>query len=415
MNRAHHLAVLSTLIATQVSGGGAAQAQGDVQGISPASIASDSASGKSLGTRDRLLQILVDDGFANVAVLIDDRRVAVSYENARYRDPRLALRRVAELLRPALTDGEELVLVPTIAAVPILSARFVNKQAPGGHLDFMPWAVSLDLSDVPPELLRTTRSSSSFGRIDVVLHPWFEASFGDFSNPVASRTGVAPEIRVALRPGLTVSAQALFTIQDDLPTGESRVRPGLVAVSQTMRLPRNVFVSASAGTFTPNHYGMDVEAAVYSANSRWSVGTEVGLTGATWFGSGDWSLSPLRERTALVTIAGRMPRYGVTVRGTAGVFLGAERGARLDVSRRFGEFELGWFGAAVEEGANGGFTLRIPLPQRRYAMPAPVRIRAAEWFRWQYRYHSSLAGRPYNKGSAADDVIRGFEVDLIGR
>ena len=106
----------------------------------------------------------------------------------------------------------------------------------------------------------------------MVVHPWFEASFGDYDEPVRSRTGVAPEVRIALRHGLRVSAQMLFTLQDDLPTGESRIRPGLVTLSQTLRLPRNVCVHATAGAFTPNRYGADLQARAYSPSGRWFAG-----------------------------------------------------------------------------------------------------------------------------------------------
>jgi hypothetical protein len=349
----------------------------------------------------RLSRLLVVDGFANVVVMVETERVVAAYENARYRDPRRALERVAELLLPEISDDQELVLVPTVTAIPILSARYARRSLPDEAPSPGPAMVSLDVSRLPPNLLRVPRASSSFGRLDLVVHPWFEASFGAYDNPVASRTGIAPELRIALRPGLTLSAQALLTIQDDIPTGESRVRPGLVVVDQTVRLPRNVFVSASAGAFTRDRYGVDVETAAYSANGRWSVGADLGLTGTSSFASLDWSFSPVGDPTALVTVAGRIPRYDLTVRTTAGVFLGDERGGRIDVVRRFGEFEIGWFGVASGGGANGGVTLRVPLPQRRYAVPRPLRIRAAEWFRLQYRYRGlASGGRSFDTGTS---------------
>jgi len=356
---------------------------------------------------DELVRILTGDGFANVAVVIDGRRVAVTYENARYRDPRRALARAAELLLPRLGVGQELVLVPSVTAIPIISARFSVTERPADESPPQPIGVSLDVSDLPPDLLKRPRASSQFGRVDVVVHPWFEASFGNYDNPIASRTGIAPEVRVAIRRGLVVSGQALFTIQDDLPTGESRVRPGMITVNQTARLPRSTFVSATAGTFTGNRYGVDLELATYSQNGIWSLGAELGLTGETSYDSQRWSFSRVNAPTALVTAAARVPRYAVTLHGAAGVFLADRRGARVDITRRFGEFELGWFGVASDRGANGGAMLRVPLPQRQYGKPAPLRIRTAESFPWQYRYNGFVTG-----GKAF--ISRGMLTELDG-
>jgi len=346
---------------------------------------------------DRLTRILVDDGYANVAAVVERERVSIVYENARYRDPRRGLRRAAELLQPEIAPGQELILVPTVTAVPLLSAHYCpNLAGPATEPVAAPARVSMDVSDLPTALLRARRSSSSFGRLDVVIHPWFEASFGDFDNPIASRTGIAPELRMALRPGLTVSAQALFTLQDDLHTGESRVRPGVVTVNQTVRLPRNLFVAATAGLFARNRYGIGTEITAYSIDTRWSLGAELGITGESSFINHQWGFTALNQPTALMTITHRLQQHGVTMRTTAGVFLPRERGARLDVVRKFGEFELGWFGVTTGRAANGGLTLRIPLPQQRYSFPAPVRLRSAETFVWHYRYSAAApSGQRY--------------------
>jgi hypothetical protein len=344
---------------------------------------------------ERLRRVLVEDGFANVQVAAGGGRVVAAYENTRYRDPRRGMHRVAELLREEAGAEPQLVLVPTVGAVPLLTAKFA--AGPG---DTHPVAVSMDVAAANAELRGARRGGSSFGRVDVAIHPWLEASFGDYDNPVASRTGVAPEARVALRPGLTVAAQALFTLQDDLPTGESRVRPGRVTVNQLARLPDNVLVSATAGAFTGNRYGADIEAAMYLANGRLSVGGELGLTSALSYGSEQWLYSTRSATTALLSAAIRLPMHGLEIRAAGGAFLGPDRGVRLDLLRRFGELELGWFAVATRDGENGGVSLRLPLPQTRYPRPGPVRVRAAESFPWQYRYLGPVSsGRAYDTGN----------------
>lgn len=363
---------------------------------------------RSTDLADRVTLALVRRGFANVAAVVDGPRVFVAFENTRFRDERRALREAAGLVLPELGEGRELVLVPTNRAVPLVAVRYAGDGPPA------PAGVSLDVSTLPPALRSAPRAGSSFGRIDVVVHPWFEAVFGDYGNPVASRTGVAPEIRVALGPGLGLSAQALVTLQDDLSTGESRVRPAVVALNRTVRLPRDVFVSATAGTFNPDRYGVDVEARAYLRNGRWSVGAQTGLTGAASYAADGWGFAPMRDPTALADLAWRSARHDLLLRATAGVFLGDERGVRLDVVRQFGELEVGWFVVRSPEGANGGAALRIPLLPARYAAPGPVRVRPAEAFRWQYRYQGFVpSARRYQTGHSLEDFHRRLNPDYV--
>lgn len=346
----------------------------------------------------RATQVLVAHGYANVAAIARGDCLFVTYENARFRDERRALRTAGELLSALIQEGQRVVLVPTHRSTPLVTAAFAGSRTAGaGDSDIMREDrtvayVSLDVNAVPRELLDAPRASSSLGRMDVVVHPWFQAVFGDFDNPVASRTGVAPELRMDVRPGLSVSAQVLVTLQDDVPTGESRVRPGLVTVNQRVRLPRNVFVSATAGLFNSDRYGADVETRVYFARGRLSAGAQLGLTGRASYAREGWDRTPMRDETALVDVAWHVRPYDLLLRATGGAFLADERGVRVDVARRFGELEIGWFLMASEEGNNGGLVLRIPLLPATYGRPAPIRLRAAETYRWQYRYEGLVPG-----------------------
>ena len=355
-------------------------------------------------------QTLTAGGFANVAALVDGQRVFVTFENTRYRDLRRALDEVAARLLPTLGAGDELVLVPTVDGVPLGTARYTGEgtvSAEPASADEPRTRTSLSLSGVPADLFSAPRASSSYGRIDVVVHPWFEASFGDYDEPVRSRTGVAPELRIALRRGLRLSAQMLFTLQDDLPTGESRVRPGLVTLSQKVRLPRNVFVHATAGAFTPNRYGADVQARAYSPAGRWFVGAELARTGLASYAADDWRLFAAEDHTTLIEAGWRDLRHGLTVQATAGAFLGDQQGIRLDVVRQFGEVDIGWFVTTSEQGRNGGATLRIPLGVPKHPRPGALRLRAADAFRWEYRYYGFVpGGRRFRTAQQPDDIAR---------
>lgn len=348
------------------------------------------------GRVGRIRDLLTTAGFADVAAAVSEQVVVVTYANTRYRDPRRALRHVAERVMPELRTGERLVLIPTLAQVPLASATY---RPPSPDAPDAPLSADEVALDVPEArlLCGVPRSSTGRGRIDVVIEPWLEASFGNYDNPVATRSGVAPSLQTELLPGLMATVQARVTLQNDLVAGESLVRPGLVTLRRVQRLSGNVFVAATAGLFTGNRHGLDAEATAATNDGRWRLGGSVGRTGASRYRADGWRAERPDETTALLTASHRMPRYDLTIRGTAGMFLGDHRGVRLDIIRRFGEAEIGWFGATSAQGSNGGFSLRIPLLQSRYSTPAPIRVRLGDAFRWEYRYRSGvLGGRAYS-------------------
>jgi hypothetical protein len=360
------------------------------------------------GAAERTTRLLAAHGFVNVAVWAAGDRVVATFENARYRDERRAILEAARLLSTEVPEHAELVLVAGIRGIPLVAARFV--APPGGEGRAGAPRISFDVSSLPPALSAAPRASSSFGRVALVVHPWLEAQFGDYDDPVRTRLGLAPELRMDVMRGLSASAQVLFTLRDELHSGESRVRPAVATLNQTVRLPRNAFLSATAGTFTRDRYGADLEGRIFSADGRLAVGAVAGLTGAARYDRGGWRFYRVDPPLALLDVAGRIARYDLVLQATAGRFLDGDRGVRLDVARRFGELEIGGFALRTEGGSNGGVTLRIPLPPRTHAATGPARLRVADAFRWEYRYHGlERAGRRYDTGSRLEELGRRFD------
>jgi hypothetical protein len=354
----------------------------------------------------RMVSRLVADGFMDVAAVQKGSRIAVRFQNTRYRDRRTALGAAAALARAEIPSGTELVLVVTDAGIPLLRATYPPAVGRADADAATRPRIVLRTDGVPADLLSVPRSMPSDRRVDLVVHPWFQANFSN-GNAVAARTGIAPQARVTLLRGLTFSAQALITLQDDVPTGESRVRPGWITLNQRLRLWDAVLVSATAGSFNPDRYGVDVEARAYSPDGRFSAGAEVALTGAAVYGAHDWYYTPVRDPMALADVAWRELAHGLTVRMTGGWFTPGEPSLRLDVARQWGTTEVGFFAVQGETEANFGFRLVVPLPGARYGRLGSFRMRPAETFPWEYRYHTrSAGGRMFRTGSAIDDEVR---------
>ena len=194
-------------------------------------------------------------------------------------------------------------------------------------------------------------------------------------------------------------AQLIVPLHNELRRSESRVRPGLVVINQLWRLPWNTFLSVSGGYFMPYRYGLDLRVATYLLRGRLALLGSLGRTGYA-FAEGHVLYYSDLDRTTYLASAWYRLRYADLSFGlTAGRFLYGDLGWRWDILRRFGEFRLGFFALLTELGRNGGFTLAVPLPQKKYSRPQGFRFRLARSFDWEYRYRGLRnPGKTYRTG-----------------
>ena len=245
-------------------------------------------------------------------------------------------------------------------------------------------------------------------QVDVLFHPQFKAQFGNFDDPIGveSQVNLAPEVRAALWKGMTVSGQLIIPLQNELEEEGNHWRPGLLTVSQFLRLPRDTFASATLGYFTRHRYGGDLEVRKYFANRRCAIGANLGYTGYALYREGIWYYSGVDLLTTFLNAGYWFPRFDLTLTATYGKFLYGDKGWRFDILRRFGEVDIGFFALTTETGSNGGFNFSIPFPRKSLSV-GPVRIGPAKEFPWEYRYKGlPNNGIRYKTGSSVDELER---------
>jgi hypothetical protein len=181
----------------------------------------------------------------------------------------------------------------------------------------------------------------------------------------------------------------------------------LIAINQTLRLPQNIFVSASLGYFTQNRYGLDVEAQKYFLNGQVALGGKFGHTGYASYFKGAWSYSPLAHQIMAVNSTTRLPRVDVSLRATYGKFLYQDSAWRVDLVRQFRETDFGFFVLRSQGELNTGFHFAVPIFPPKHLRAGRVRIRTAEYFAWEYRYKGfPNSGVVYDAGNSIHDFIQ---------
>lgn len=256
--------------------------------------------------------------------------------------------------------------------------------------------------------------NSSFGKIDLVVYPQIALANYRFDKLYIVDIRLAPAVEMPLWPGAMFTGQVIFPIYNNLKGEVDYIRPGILALSQWLRLNDNVFGCLSGGNFTENRMGVNAELRYYSNEGRWGIGARAGLTGSSTFYGGNWEVSHWKRVDYAVNAFFYEPAYQIQFDVIVGQYVYGDRGGRLDCTRHFGDVLVGVFAMYSGKEVNGGFHFSIPLPgrRRRRSKSFPVRVMLPEYFDWEYEaqtgpeYKKRRLGRAYKTNNENRDAYR---------
>jgi len=375
---------------------------------------------------DSISKMLSDEGFENVRTKIEGSDLMVAYENRRYRSQARGLAAALKTISHSgfIGNGFKFYLVLLHQEVPmvLVTLKFddyqnlINDVGGTNGLDES-IDVSLDYESVWEKFSSGAKLNRSNFKSDFVVIPQFRAQFGKFSHPVESNINLIPEYNVSVSKGLSLKAQMIIPVFNELDKESNVLRPGIMSVNQFIRLKDDVFFTATAGFFDKNRAGANVEMKKYFANGCFAIGADLGYTtDYSYTGINTEYLADQNFLTALLACEYRYQPYDLTGRLQAGNFLFNEPGVRFDLLRQFGEVSIGFFAMATESDLNGGFNFSIPIPPRKYTKPKYLRIRPAEKFSWEYRAKGlPTSGTMYNTEYDLFNLMSEFNPDYIKR
>lgn len=343
---------------------------------------------------------LVRAGFEGVYVCVENGEAVVHYEDRVYRYAVEGMRAVRETVESFLgADVVTVALVPHRLGLPLGTYRFPRRQL--GMLG----AVEPLLGVRPRPTAGAVRNPNRF-KLDAVLHPELEALFGNFDEAVQLRVGLAPALSVSLWPGMDLTGQLVFSIVNEIDDA-SPLQPGILAVSQSARLPYATFATLTAGYFTNNRYGLDARVQTFALNGRLHATARVGRTGFATYQDQTWFYGPLDVTTAHLDVgAVLLPQYALTAEVGYGQYLLGDRSFTFGLHRRFGEVQMGFRGLAGGDDLNVEARIVLPLPIAEHARPGRIRARTADRFPWAYRYRRlTRIGESYETAPGAPEWL----------
>jgi hypothetical protein len=377
---------------------------------------------RSVGTVEgRIQSALIRHGFENVAVIQDSASIVVTYENRLYRFEARAIREVLNLVAKEAESSARIVLIPQNRGVPLVAvsvdsnvrslAGYGNSgegNAPAGI------EVTLDVESYWKKLKNRLRVNSSTMKADIFVHPQFIARFGNIHDFIESQINLAPAVETSAWKGMSLSAQWIFPLQNELGYEGDYGRPGCLTLNQTVRLPSNTFISGTLGYFSAHRYGGDLEVKKFWKNGRWAAGVNAGCTAFAAYLKHVWYYSDRADWTYFLSGQYRFSKLDLTLKATWGKFIYHDKGVRLDVSRQFDEVDVGFFILRTGEGRNGGFSFSIPIFPSKRLSPGRVRISPAPYFPWSYWYKGMTDyGLQYQTQNNVDGFFKKLNPDFV--
>jgi len=358
------------------------------------------------------VRALVDKGFENVSVgRTADGGIDVRYENRIERWDLPAIGRVAEACRVAVDGDRPLAVTPLVRGVPVRTLTATADEW-GRFLAGLTSAAAfrerLAVSS-PRRSASSSRINSSHGRIDLALRPLIDVQLGIADDPFQTAVAVAPELTMSPLRGFLLTLQARYELQDDLDDFNSPLEPGRNTLSWNGRLPIGLEMVASAGTFPENRYGVVAEMGRYlEPGGRLEARIGGDYSGFYKFlKGGTVSYSDAGAWSGIGTLIGRIPDRELELIVAGGHFLTGDEGIRVDLLRRFGEVELGFFGVSTDKGDVGGFRFSVPLPARHWSRPSSIRLVTVPSFPFEYREDVTPIGRRVRAYDTLDRFRRG--------
>lgn len=328
---------------------------------------------------------LVTLGFENVCWGEDDNERVYVVENIAYRLNGVGLGKAIDLIQKSgMPEGKGCRLIVLDNNVPKISLYCgVNAQADTTEtveITREDWDVSYNLGESWELVKKQKKKNSSLFKVDVVVYPEFSFRNIKLSRMYDFLINLSPAVEVSLWKGSKFTAQLIIPVYNNYGYKYGSVRPGNISLSQTFRLPYNIFLTGTVGFFNNNRWGVDMDADYHFKNERFYLDARLSYTGY-----GEWgeykngvNIHPFKygcttkDMRFTFSIGGGYywAKFNTQVALHAERYLLGEYGGRLDIIRHFKYCSIGLYGMIVQyagnDGINGGFRFQVNLPPYRY-------------------------------------------------
>ena len=380
----------------------------------------------------QITEKLKDIGMENIQCVQTPGSTTVAFENNVYRGTYAGIGKAVTTCLESVSGGDlQLVVlenrIPRLCIVVPDSLVSAYKEGGIGLVQIYEcMQISVDTDNAMRVLKQSGKPvNTSAWKVDVVVYPDLFLENNTFDELYTYAINLNPAVEMALWKGAKATAQVILPVATNLTGEMKRVRPGIIALSQDVRLKHNLFGRLTVGNFTNNRIGAQLEMRYRTDNGRIELGAKAGVTGFSAVTADEgWYIGTRLRMNASVTASYYEPHTNLQFDLSANRYIFGDYGVRGDCTRHFGEYAIGLFGIYTAGEINGGFHFAIPLPGKKWKRKDFFRIKPADYFAWTYsmvahgKYIDEQMGKSYytrpgenrSSGFYQPDYIRYFLV-----
>lgn len=338
---------------------------------------------------DSIISILQKSGYENLQCFNFENDIILAFENRVYRYDIESLADISEHVLPLVNDYENLQLILKSNNIPVIQICINVKDINISDSEIKKYLqnnmIISSVEEVFLEHLKGTKETNkTFLKSDIVFHPDLKVLFGDFNQPARTMISINPEFQIPLWKGAIIFSQTKIILHNDLDEYADFIRPKYFTFNQMLQAKENSFISLSAGLFSNNRYGFDIDSRKFFNNRRLSIGANIGITGYAEFSDWHFNYDNINRITAFFDVSYFYPQWALHVKTTVGRFIYKDYGVRFDIGRQLNEVWLNLFLTKTNKDYFAGLSFLLPIWPKKRNAPKRFRLQLPKYYDSEY-------------------------------
>lgn len=320
---------------------------------------------------DGVVDMLTDMGFENVGCAEDDKERVYVLQNTAYRANGVGIAKAVDVIQknglPTYKPCRIVVLDNNVPQLSLYYQPIVGDSVPEAKRE--DWEVSYELGNSWNKVRKEIKlKNSSLFKVDVLVYPGLSLKNLIITQVYQVLFRLSPAVEVSFWKGMKLTAQLRIPIYNDgYDEKNDVISPGFLTVSQSFRLPYNVFGRLTIGSFNFERYGLDLNLMRPFKDERFSLMARLGYTSVGYWKG--FSFHYDTDKSWTWTLGGSFywPEYNTQFNLKAEQYIMGDRGVKFEMIRHFRYCSVGFYAQKGKDAnSNGGFTFQVLLPPYKY-------------------------------------------------
>ena len=320
---------------------------------------------------DDVVKMLTEMGFENIGCVEDDKERIYVLQNTAFRANGVGIATAVDVIQknglPTYKPCRIVVLDNNVPQLSLYYQPIIGDSVLEAKRE--DWKVSYELGSSWNKVRKEIElENSSLFKVDVLVYPGLSLKNLIITQIYQVLFRLSPAVEVSLWKGMKLTAQLRIPIYNDgYGALNDKVSPGFLTVSQSFRLPYNVFGRFTVGGFNFDRYGVDLNLMRPFKDERFSVMARVGYTGIGYWDGFSFHYDTDKVWTWTLGGAFYWPEYNTQFSLKAEQYLMGDRGVKFEMTRHFRYCSVGFYAMKGKDAnSNGGFTFQVLLPPYKY-------------------------------------------------